>query len=68
MSVKPTVAIASKSECFPRGDDVRFEFSNRGELPRRLVVELFVDCIVLVRIEVRLFVADQMKAKAQLSG
>jgi len=45
MSVKPRVAIASKSECFPRGADVRFEVSNRGALPRPLVEELFIDCI-----------------------
>jgi hypothetical protein len=27
---------------------VRFEVSNGGVVPRRLVVELFIDCIILV--------------------
>ena len=57
MSVKPRVALASKSECLARGADVRLEVSNGGVVPRRLVVELFIDCmdcIVLVRVEVKL--------------
>ena len=58
MSVKPTVAIASKSECLTRGANVRFEVSNRGVVPRPLVIELFIDCIILVRIEVELFMAE----------
>ncbi len=48
MSVKPRVATTSKSECFVRGANVRFEVSNGGVVPRRLVVELFIDCIILV--------------------
>jgi hypothetical protein len=39
---------------------VRLEVSNAGVVPRRLVVELFVGCIVLVKIEVELFMADVM--------
>ena len=37
---------------------MRFEVSNRGVVPRPLVVELFIDCIdciVSVRIEAELF-------------
>ena len=48
MSVKPRVAIASKSECLVRGAEVGVEVSNGGIVPRRLVVELFLnymDCI-----------------------
>ena len=53
MNVKPRAATASKSECVMRDAEVGFELSNGGEVPRRLVVELFtdcVDCIVLVRL------------------
>src|SRR6266567_1607971 len=45
MSVKPRVAIASKSECLVRGAEVGFEVSNGGIVPRRLVVELFLNCM-----------------------
>ncbi|PYI51268.1 MAG: hypothetical protein DMC62_08180 [Verrucomicrobia bacterium] len=61
MSVKPKVAIASKSECLVRGAEVGFEVSNGGIVPRRLMVDLFLDCmdcIILVRIEVELFMAE----------
>ena len=58
MSVKPRVAIASKSECLTRGAEVGFEVSNGGVAQHRLVVVLFIDCIVLVRIEVELFMVD----------
>jgi hypothetical protein len=61
MSVKPRVAIASKSECLVRGVDMGFEVSNRGVVPRRLVVGLFIDGIVLVRVEVELFMVDEMR-------
>ncbi len=45
MSVKPRVAIASKSECLVRGAEVGFEVSNGGIVPRPLVVELFLNCM-----------------------
>ena len=45
MSVKPRVAIASKSECLVRGAEVGVEVSNGGIVPRRLVVELFLNCM-----------------------
>ena len=45
MSVKPRVAIASNDECLTRGPNVRFDVSNDGLVPRRLVLELFVVCI-----------------------
>ncbi len=45
MSVKPRVAIASKSECLVRGAEVGFEVSNGGVVPRWLVIELFIDCM-----------------------
>ena len=53
ISVKPKAAIASKSEYLIRRAEMGFEVSNGGVVPRRLVVELFidcVDCIVLVSI------------------
>jgi hypothetical protein len=37
-SVKPKLAIASKSQCLARGANVRV-------LPRRLVIELVIDCM-----------------------
>lgn len=55
MSVRPRVAIASKSECLARDADLRVEVSNRDIVPRGLVIELFLDCIVLVSMEVELF-------------
>ena len=61
MNAKPRVAIASKRECLMRGAEVRFEVSNGGVVPRWLVVELLLDCmdcIILVRIEVELFMAE----------
>src|SRR5439155_11015184 len=45
MSVKPRVAIASKSECLVRGAEVGFEVSNGGIVLRRLVVELSLNCM-----------------------
>ncbi|PYK19214.1 MAG: hypothetical protein DME55_05165 [Verrucomicrobia bacterium] len=42
------MAIASKSECLVRGAEVGFEVSNGGIVPRRLVVELFLDCLVCI--------------------
>jgi hypothetical protein len=39
---------------------VGFEVSNGGVVPPRLVIELFIDCIVLVRVEVELFMDDEM--------
>jgi hypothetical protein len=45
MSVKPRVAIASNDECLTRGPNVRFDVSNDGLIPRRLVLELFIVCI-----------------------
>jgi hypothetical protein len=54
-NVKQRVAIASKCERLTRGADVGFGVSNGGVVPRRLVVGLFIDCMVLVRIEVELF-------------
>src|SRR5437867_5253790 len=45
MNVKPRVAIASKSECLVRGAEVGFEVSNGGIVPRRLVVELSLNCM-----------------------
>ena len=48
MSVKPRVAIASNDECLTRGPNVRFDVSNDGLLPRRLVLELFIVCIGLL--------------------
>jgi hypothetical protein len=48
MSVKPRVAIAGKSECLTRAANVRFEVSNGGVVPRRLVIELFIDCVVCI--------------------
>jgi hypothetical protein len=55
MSVKPRVAIASKSECLMRGAEAGFEVSSGSVAPHRLVVDLFIDCMVLVRVEVELF-------------
>src|SRR2546421_3803143 len=52
MSVKPRVAIASRSECLAGGANVRFEASNDGVVPRWLAVELFIVCIGLLDIEV----------------
>jgi len=52
-SVKPKLAIASKSQCLARGANVRV-------VPRRLVIELFIDCVVcigLFDVEVLLFVS-----------
>ncbi len=40
--------MASKSECLVRGAKVGFEVSNGGIVPRRLVVELFLDCLVCI--------------------
>ena len=45
MSVKPRVAIASNDKCLTRGPNVRFDVSNDGLIPRRLVLELFIVCI-----------------------
>jgi hypothetical protein len=45
MSVKPRVAIASNDECLTRGPNVRFDVSNEGLIPRRLVLALFIVCI-----------------------
>jgi hypothetical protein len=45
MSVKPRVAIASNDECLTRDPNVRFDVSNDGLIPRRLVLELFIVCI-----------------------
>jgi len=58
MNVKPRVAIASKSEWLVRSADVRLEVSKGGVVSRWLVVELFIDCIGLVRFELELFMTE----------
>jgi hypothetical protein len=67
MSVKPKMAIASESESLTRGTEVGLEVSNGGVIPPRLVEELFIDCIVLVRFEVELFVADEMNQNGEVT-
>jgi hypothetical protein len=75
--VKPRVAIAGKSECLTRAANVRFEVSNGGVVPRRLVIELVIDCmdcIVLVDVEVllsfwpfrRVFFEPVLSSKAEI--
>jgi hypothetical protein len=38
-----------------RGAEAGFEVSSGSVAPHRLVVDLFIDCMVLVRVEVELF-------------
>ena len=57
-----------------RARERRFELCNGGIVPHRLIVELVMDCIVLVRIEVlvsfwflrRVFLEPVLSAKAEI--